>query len=333
MFAGKTNAPLSLVPGIVVTVGHPGVFPVYQHQRMNCSLKDVCFGAECGFYFEDTFVPHSWMTPSRGAVEEATIDGMPIVLLDKEFKDGCIVTRDYGSIPVAFHPCDSHSTNYLCMLVVSDDQLTAIRAVTSKKSNSGKEVASAKLASPASGDAKGGETVRRLQVGDHAPKLMQGRYVQGAPVASLESGKVYVVEFWATWCGPCRKAIPHLNKLHEKFKDQGLVVIGQNVWERGEGVEASVMGFVKQMGSNMTYRVALDGGKGDDGKMAETWMKAAGRGGIPTAFVVNQSGIIVWIGHPMSGLDDVVEKVLAGTFDVGKEKKAENQGGKAANNK
>lgn len=168
-----------------------------------------------------------------------------------------------------------------------------------------------------------GQAEITLRIGDRAPKLEQGKYIQGEPVSGFESGKVYVVEFWATWCGPCRMTIPHLNKLHEKFKDKGLIVIGQDVWERGDDVAGAVEKFVKKMGADMTYRVALDkvAGEGDRGRMATTWMAAAGRNGIPSAFLVNQSGVVVWIGHPAIGLDEAVEAVLAGTFDIEKAKK------------
>src|SRR5512136_3060718 len=118
-----------------------------------------------------------------------------------------------------------------------------------------------------------------LKVGDPAPKLQTGKWVQGDPVKQFQKDKVYIVEFWATWCGPCRVSIPHLNEVYEKFKDKGLVVIGQDVWERDE---ALVVPFVKKMGDKMTYRVALDLKKDeeDKGRMAETWMQAAGLNGI-----------------------------------------------------
>ena len=75
--------------------------------------------------------------------------------------------------------------------------------------------------------------------------------------------------------------------------------------------------FVKGMGEKMQYRVALDDKAGSDkGKMSETWMDAAGQNGIPTAFVVDTNGIIVWIGHPMTLEDKVLDAVLAGTFDT-----------------
>jgi len=155
-----------------------------------------------------------------------------------------------------------------------------------------------------------------LKVGDPAPKLQTGKWVQGEPVKEFEKGKAYIVEFWATWCGPCRASIPHLNSTYEKYKDKGLVVIGQNCWERDESLVAP---FLKQMGDKMTYRVALDDKTGSEsGKMAETWMAAAGRNGIPSAFLVDKKGNIAWIGHPMELKEKTIDDVLAGTFDTHK---------------
>jgi thiol-disulfide isomerase/thioredoxin len=155
-----------------------------------------------------------------------------------------------------------------------------------------------------------------LKVGDSAPKLQTSKWVQGEPVKQFEKDKAYIVEFWATWCGPCRVSIPHLNEIAQKYKDKGLVVIGQDCWEQDE---SKVEPFVKQMGEKMTYRVALDDKEGSKtGNMAETWMAAAGRNGIPSAFLVDTKGLIAWIGHPMQLKDEVIEAVLEGKFDVKK---------------
>ena len=154
-----------------------------------------------------------------------------------------------------------------------------------------------------------------LKVGDAAPALAAGKWIKGEPVTSFASGQVYIVECWATWCGPCRMTIPHLSELQKKFKDQGVVVIGQNVFEDDA---AEVEAFVKEMGDKMDYRVCLDRKEKEDdeqGIMARTWMEASGQDGIPTAFVVDRGGKIAWIGHPMDGLDQVVAGVLAGNFD------------------
>lgn len=155
-----------------------------------------------------------------------------------------------------------------------------------------------------------------LMVGHAAPKLQVSKWAQGDPVKDFQRDKAYIVEFWATWCGPCVASIPHVNELHQKFKDKGLVVIGQNVWENDT---SKVDPFIKKMGEKMTYRVALDSMEGSSkGQMADTWMKAAGQNGIPTAFVVNKEGKIAWIGHPMSLKESLLEEVLAGKFDLAK---------------
>jgi thiol-disulfide isomerase/thioredoxin len=155
-----------------------------------------------------------------------------------------------------------------------------------------------------------------LKVGDPAPKLQASKWVQGDPVQEFERDKAYVVEFWATWCGPCVVSIPHVNDLHNKFKDKGLVVIGQDVWEQKQ---EAVAPFVKKMGDKMTYRVALDLVEGQDkGAMASTWMEAAGQDGIPTAFVVDKQGKIAWIGHPTKLREPLIEQVLEGNYDLRK---------------
>ena len=169
-----------------------------------------------------------------------------------------------------------------------------------------------------------------LGVGDKAPKLQTGKWVQGDPVKEFSRDKAYIVEFWATWCGPCRVSIPHLNEIHQKYKDKGLVVIGQDCWERDESL---VKPFIEKMGDKMTYRVALDDKSDDEkGAMAKNWMEAAGQNGIPSAFLVNKEGVIAWIGHPMSLQETVIEQVLEGKYDLKKaaeeSKKAKESEGK-----
>jgi len=155
-----------------------------------------------------------------------------------------------------------------------------------------------------------------LMVGDPAPAIQVAEWVQGQPVA-LQPGRVHVVEFWATWCGPCKVAIPHLNELARKYADQAQFV-GVSVWERISAENPyKVPEFVKAMGDQMTYAVAADqvAESKDSGPMAKNWMEAAGQGGIPTAFVVDRAGKIAWIGHPMS-IDEPLASVVAGTWDL-----------------
>src|SRR5262245_60094525 len=92
-----------------------------------------------------------------------------------------------------------------------------------------------------------------LKVGDPAPRQADMDFIKGDRVARLDRGKVYVIEFWGTWCGPCRAIIPHLTRLQQKHKD--VIFIGVSAYERDpKGVKA----FVDRMGDKMAYRVALD---------------------------------------------------------------------------
>lgn len=148
-----------------------------------------------------------------------------------------------------------------------------------------------------------------LQVGDPAPKLQPGKFVQGDPVTEFVPGKAYLVEFWGIACPPCLASIPHINDIHTRFKDKGLIVIGQNCSEP----ESKVAGFVKLKGQSMTYRVASDN---TDGKMSQTWQHAAMHEEVPVAFLIDTSGKIAWIGHPMELNDRMIEDVLAGKFNA-----------------
>lgn len=145
----------------------------------------------------------------------------------------------------------------------------------------------------------------KLHIGSPAPPLAVGKWIKGAPITKFKPGKEYVVEFWATWCPPCRTTIPHLTELSKKYPN--ITFIGVSIWEYNQ---TAVRPFVTQMGSKMDYHVAIDRQKSfteQYGTMAKTWMAAAGQNGIPTAFLINKSGKIAWIGDP-SVLDSQLAK-------------------------
>lgn len=176
--------------------------------------------------------------------------------------------------------------------------------------------APAKAKTPAKAAAEAPAEAKALKVGDPAPVFKVARWVKGTPVAALEKGRVYVVEFWATWCGPCRETIPHLTELAKKHQGKATFV-GVDVWERGAdaaAVDKKVDDFVKEMGDKMGYAVCRDG---QDGHMARTWMQAANQKGIPAAFILDKEGRIAHIGHPMNeDFAQTLEQVIAGTHDL-----------------
>jgi thiol-disulfide isomerase/thioredoxin len=144
-----------------------------------------------------------------------------------------------------------------------------------------------------------------LRVGSPAPALSVGTWAKGDPVNELERGKVYVVEFWATWCGPCKVSIPHLTKIQARHREQGLTIIGVSV-DQNTGL---VKPFVDKMGDEMDYTIGTDTKR----SMGRDWMTAAGARGIPHAFVVDKTGTIAWAGNPLNteAFEQAVEKALA----------------------
>ena len=152
-------------------------------------------------------------------------------------------------------------------------------------------------------------TPQAANIGSKAPQLQIEHWVKGKPVdlAKADDKKIHVIEFWATWCGPCRDSIPHLTKLQEKYKGKGVTVIGIT-----DEPKATVERFVRRQKKQMEYTVAIE--KGDT--MSQAYMRAFGQTGIPATFVVDQQDRIVWVGHPKSGLDDVIDRLVKGTFDL-----------------
>ena len=148
-----------------------------------------------------------------------------------------------------------------------------------------------------------------LKVGDPAPAARPATMLQGEAVKDFKKGEVYVFECWASWCGPCIAAIPHLDELHRKMGKKGIVITGVNVWEseRDAASAQRAKDFLKAQGEKMSYRVAL-GGKA----FIKDWLEAAGVNGIPHAFVV-ADGKIAWTGHPAQLTAEMLGDILTGT--------------------
>lgn len=147
---------------------------------------------------------------------------------------------------------------------------------------------------------------KAIELGDPAPALNLQTWVKGAPV-ELKPGSIFVVEFWATWCAPCKESIPHLSELQRKFKSKDVVVVGIST-EPARDVKP----FVEKMGAKMDYPVAVDTSE----KTTAAYMGAFGIEGVPEAFVVDRKGRLVWHGDPRGSLEEVLTQVIAGTYDL-----------------
>ncbi|MCC6286100.1 MAG: redoxin family protein [Phycisphaerales bacterium] len=158
-----------------------------------------------------------------------------------------------------------------------------------------------------------------LKVGDAAPAFSVESFIQGDKFEAFETGKVYVVEFWATWCGPCIAMMPHMSHMQKEYKDEGVTFVGVNMEEFDPSqltpeTKTMVEKWVKDSGK-MGYTVVYDG---PAGAMAKSYFQAADQNGIPASFVIDRDNKIAWIGHPM-WLDEVIKPVAKGTWDAEKD--------------
>jgi peroxiredoxin len=139
-----------------------------------------------------------------------------------------------------------------------------------------------------------------LEPGSAAPdwKLqdLDGKSVQ----LSDFKGKVVVLDFWATWCPPCRAEIPGFIALQNEYKDKGLVVVGVSLDQGGPGVVSS---FAKAQGMNYPILMGTDDVAAQYGDIQA----------IPTTFVIDRTGKVVAKhigGTDQATFEDEIKKLL-----------------------
>jgi cytochrome c biogenesis protein CcmG/thiol:disulfide interchange protein DsbE len=147
---------------------------------------------------------------------------------------------------------------------------------------------------PKSGGVRGARDVR----GKQAPDVVVQKYL--TPEPDLE-GKVVMVEFWATWCGPCIRGIPHLNDLQSRFRND-LVVIGVS-----DEDESKVRGFMRK--TRMDYTVAIDPRRRMAGFTEHR--------GIPHTMVISPDGVVRWQGHPAQLDEATMGRIVAASAAAG----------------
>ncbi|TWT82219.1 Thiol:disulfide interchange protein TlpA [Planctomycetes bacterium CA13] len=165
-----------------------------------------------------------------------------------------------------------------------------------------------------------------LEIGTKAPALDIEHWLQDGkgffkPVNEFEKDNVYVVEFWATWCGPCVMSMPHLAELQNKYRGENVQIVSISDEDPEEIKE-----FLKNENPEeektfdeitSAYSLTTD----PDRSSHRDYMEAANQNGIPTSFIVGKSGQIEWIGHPME-LEEPLAEVVKGDWDRDAFKKA-----------
>jgi thiol-disulfide isomerase/thioredoxin len=162
-------------------------------------------------------------------------------------------------------------------------------------------------------------SAKDLGIGSKAPALNIEHWVQDGngffkPVTEFQKDKVYVVEFWATWCGPCIQSMPHLAELQNKYRGNGVQII--SVSDESLDEVKDLLGKKNEdVGKTFAevtaaYSLTTD----PDRSVYKDYMTAAKQQGIPTAFVVGKTGLVEWIGHPME-MDGPLAAVVDGKWD------------------
>jgi len=134
--------------------------------------------------------------------------------------------------------------------------------------------------------------------GKPMPSLDLSNWINGEVKPADMKGKVLVVDFYATWCGPCIAAIPHNNELLKKYKGKGLIIVGVCTSDRGQEKMAAV---VKSKG--IEYPTARDAKL----KSEKAWQVHY----YPTYAVVDRKGIVRVVGLQPENVEKVVKKLLA----------------------
>lgn len=140
------------------------------------------------------------------------------------------------------------------------------------------------------------KTMPMPKVGEAAPEISAGKWVNSKEPLTLASlrGKIVVVEFWATWCGPCMECIPHLNDLQRKYSGQNFQLVSLV----REGHQTMDPFLAKHQ---VEYPIGLESSSLDDYSIP----------GIPQAFVIDQNGKVIWSGNSASPeMGNVIAKAL-----------------------
>ncbi len=150
--------------------------------------------------------------------------------------------------------------------------------------------------------------VAPAQQGNAAIRVEKVKYAELGKLVRAHTGKVVVVDFWATDCLPCRQNFPHVVQMQNQYKDAGLVAISVAVDDTADAKrQANIVKFLEQQKASQLTNVNLD-------EKPEFWAQKLGVNGVPCVYVFNREGRIAgkWPAQPDGAVDyDEVDKTVA----------------------
>ena len=156
----------------------------------------------------------------------------------------------------------------------------------------------ADAAQPGLEASKNREAIDALQ-GKPAPALSVTNWLNSKPLTAADlKGKIVVLDFWATWCGPCLAAVPHTNELQKKYADQGVIFVAVCSPRGGEKMEQTV----KDRG--IKYATALDTGSGDT-------FAAFKANSYPDYYIIDRKGTLRWGDLKNADVEEAIKLLIA----------------------
>jgi len=157
-------------------------------------------------------------------------------------------------------------------------------------------------------------SIRGALIGDPAEPLTIKDWVKGGPVQIKPGTNIFLIEIWQTTGAASRAAITNLNRIQEKYRTNGVIVVAVS----DEPVE-TITNFLRNGGSNIEYTVAADQHRAT----SMAYMEPAGQLGVPYSFIVGTNGQLLWHGHVLRGLEPALAQIVGGIFDLGHSKDLE----------
>ena len=124
---------------------------------------------------------------------------------------------------------------------------------------------------------------QRRTSGEPAPKVSLPLLDGGGATRGLEAGKVTLVDFWATWCGPCRVTMPKVQRIYTDYSPRGVDLLSVATDNPGPNRDPLVKEFLLQQ--KLTFPVVLDDGVGQDAFRISS---------LPTMLLVGKDGTVLW---------------------------------------